>query len=245
MPSFVKRSPRARRSRLRPLISCEHGGNAVPAEYARLFRGAAGLLDSHRGLDFGALEMAAALGTRLGVQPITATTTRLVVDLNRSPHARTVFSDYTRVLSAADRAVIMDRYYWPYRSAVERKVQGAIARGGTVVHIASHSFTPMLKGKARNCDVGLLYDPRRPGERRFVDAWRAELAARAPQLRVRRNYPYRGDSDALVTHLRRLHGPRRYLGLELEVNQMHVGSRSWHEILAAVGDALAVALERG
>ena len=75
----------ARRTRRRLLVSCEHGGNRVPKAYAPLFAGAADVLATHRGFDIGALEVARAFGRRLGVTPFTATTTRLVVDLNRSP----------------------------------------------------------------------------------------------------------------------------------------------------------------
>src|SRR5689334_7316509 len=132
MRSSAKRSPTASRSRPRRrqlLVSCEHGGNRVPAAYAHLFAGAADVLDSHRGLDFGALEVARAFGRRLDVAPFTATTTRLVVDLNRSPYHRNVFSEYTRVLGRTERAAAMAAHYWPYRSAVERAVDRAVAAG--------------------------------------------------------------------------------------------------------------------
>ena len=48
-----------------------------------------------------------------------------------------------------------------------------------------------------------------------------------PDLRVRLNYPYRGDSDGLTTWLRRRHPAARYLGIELEINQALVGGRRW------------------
>jgi hypothetical protein len=67
------------------------------------------VLDSHRGLDYGALEVARAFGTRLGVVPFTATTTRLVVDLNRSSYHPNVFSEYTRVLTREQRVAAMAR----------------------------------------------------------------------------------------------------------------------------------------
>src|SRR5688572_18373600 len=83
MKRSAKRWPAARRSRRRRLlVSCEHGGNRVPAAYAPLFADAADVLATHRGYDLGALEVARAFGRRLGVTPVTATTTRLVVDLN-------------------------------------------------------------------------------------------------------------------------------------------------------------------
>src|SRR5690606_34001905 len=107
-------------------VSCEHGGNVVPAPYVPLFAGAAAVLDSHRGMDFGALEVASAFGQRLGVTPFTATTTRLVVDLNRSPNHRDVFSEYTRGLPPEERAAAMAAHYWPYRKAVEGAAAAAV-----------------------------------------------------------------------------------------------------------------------
>jgi hypothetical protein len=66
----------------------------------------------------------------------------------------------------------------------------------------------------------------------------------APAFRVRRNYPYLGGSDSLVTHLRRVHGERAYAGVELEVNQRHVATRGWPALVAAVTDAFEAALEK-
>jgi predicted N-formylglutamate amidohydrolase len=229
--------------RRRLLVSCEHGGNRVPAEYASLFAEAADVLDSHRGLDYGALEVARAFGRRLGIEPFVATTTRLVVDLNRSPHHKNVFSEYTRSLTPEQRVVAMARHYWPYRNAVVGRVDRAVAAGETVVHVSSHSFTPVLRGEARNCDVGFLYDPARRGEVRFVEAWAAAIAVAAPELALRRNYPYRGTSDALVTHLRRRHAAARYAGVEVEVNQKHVGSSGWRALVALLATTLAAAAE--
>ena len=235
----------ARLARRRLLVSCEHGGNRVPKKYAPLFAGAAGVLATHRGLDIGALEVARAFGRKLGVTPFTATTTRLVVDLNRSPGNPAVFSSYTRGLDGEQRAAALAAYYWPYRNAVEGAVADAIAAGESVLHVSAHSFTPVLRGETRNCDVGFLYDPARRGEVRFIEAWHAALRAAAPELRLRRNYPYLGVSDALVTHLRRRYASRGYLGMELELNQKHVGSRGWRALVAVLGATLATAVEQG
>jgi predicted N-formylglutamate amidohydrolase len=215
----------------------------VPPAYAPLFVGAESVLDSHRGMDFGAHEVARAFGERLGVTPATATVTRLVVDLNRSPYHRNVFSEYTRPLSRDAKRAAMDAHYWPYRKDVERRVERAVRAGGFVLHVSAHSFTPELNGEVRNCDLGLLYDPRSGSERRFSDALHAALGVHAPALRVRRNYPYPGVSDSLVTHLRRLHGDRAYAGVELEVNQKHVGTPEWRALVAMLADALEAVLE--
>ena len=249
MRSSARRSRAASRSRRRGrrpsglLVSCEHGGNGVPPEYAPLFAEARRVLESHRGMDFGARYVALAFGARLGVTPAIGTVTRLVVDLNRSPHHRTVFSEYTRGLSREQKSAVLDAHYRPYRTAVEGLVERTVRSGAFALHVSAHSFTPELHGKVRNCDVGLLYDPRSESERRFIEAWHAALAVHAPALRVRRNYPYRGVSDSLVTHLRRLHGQRTYAGVELEVNQKHVGTPGWHALVATLTDALEAAVQ--
>ncbi len=232
-----------RRTRRRLLVSCEHGGNRVPKKYAPRFAGAADVLATHRGFDLGALAVARAFGRRLGVSPFTATTTRLVVDLNRSPGNPTVFSAYMRGLEDEQRAAALAKHYWPYRKAVEDAVAAAVAAREAVLHVSAHSFTPVLRGEVRNCDVGFLYDPRRRGEVRFVEAWYAALDAAAPELVLRRNYPYRGVSDALVTQLRRRYGSRGYIGMELEVNQKHVGGRGWRALVAVLAATLEAAVE--
>jgi predicted N-formylglutamate amidohydrolase len=214
----------------------------VPSAYAALFAGAEAVLDSHRGLDYGALETAHAFGVRLGVEPVAATTTRLVVDLNRSPGHRNLFSEYTRGLDRAARDAALRAHYRPYRERVERDVARAVERGSFVLHVSSHSFTPVLRGEVRNCDVGFLYDPARRSERRFIDAWHAALAERDPGLRLRRNYPYKGVSDSLVTYLRHRHGDRSYAGVELEVNQKHCAAPHWRALVESLTESLARAV---
>jgi predicted N-formylglutamate amidohydrolase len=230
--------------RRRLLVSCEHGGNRVPARYVALFEGAADVLATHRGYDLGAREVARAFGRTLGVEPFVGTTTRLVVDLNRSPGNRNVFSAYTRSLPAAERAAALAAHYWPYRKAVEAAVTDAMRARTPVLHVSAHSFTPQLRGEVRNCDVGFLYDPAVRGEVRFVEAWYAALRQAAPALVLRRNYPYRGVSDSLVTQLRRRFARRGYVGMELEINQKHVGTRGWRALIGVLAATLAAAVGR-
>jgi predicted N-formylglutamate amidohydrolase len=226
------------------LVTCEHGGNRVPARYRELFRGHEDLLDSHRGYDPGALALARDLAAALDAPLVISTVSRLVVDLNRSPYHPRLFSPVTRAAPAAVRREIVTRHYLPYRAEVEARVAAAAARGRRTIHVSAHSFTPVLDGVVRNADVGLLYDPARSGEARLCAAWQAALREAAPALRVRRNYPYAGTSDGLTTHLRRHFGPRAYVGVELEVNQARAfaGGRAWARLRHAVVGALAVAV---
>lgn len=207
------------RDRERLLLTCEHGGFRVPRELRPLFAGAERTLRSHRGFDRGALLLARRLARRTGAPLLASTTTRLVVDLNRSAHHPQVLGPRLRGLSRETRAALLARHHAPHRTALERAVARRGQRGGRTVHVAVHSFAPRLGGRPRELDVGLLYDPSRRAERAFCARWKDLLEGMDEGLRVRRNAPYRGRTDGLPTWLRRRFGPSAYLGIELEVGQ--------------------------
>ena len=163
--------------------------------------------------------MARALARAFTAPVVTSTVSRLLIDLNRSIGHPRLFSIATRSVPAALRSKIVEQHYRPYRDQVEQSVHRLVSRGSRVIHISSHSFTPVLDGKVRDADVGLLYDPRRRGEAELCARWKASLAASAPRLRVRRNYPYAGKGDGLTSHLRAGFPNGAYVGVELEVNQ--------------------------
>ena len=203
------------------LVTCEHGGNRIPVRYRALFAPLRTALSSHRGYDPGALVVARDLAKAFDAELLYSTTSRLLVELNRSPGNPRLWSEAIRALPLEERKRILERHYKPYRNAVESRVSAAIANGDRVLHISSHSFTPRLDGVERTADLGLLYDPARARERAICLEWQRELRTTAPGLSVRRNYPYRGYDDGLTTHLRRLHPDARYAGIELEVNQAY------------------------
>jgi predicted N-formylglutamate amidohydrolase len=207
------------------LVTAEHGGNAVPADYRSLFRGRAKLLASHRGWDPGALSLAERLAAELDAPVVTATVTRLLVDLNRSPHNPRVFSEVTRPLPRSERVELLEQYHRPHWDAVRGHISRAVTRRRRVLHLAIHTFTPVLDGVMRKPDVAVLYDPRRPAEAGLVAAWVRSLVAALPSRVVRRNDPYRGAGDGLPTAMRRELAPASYMGIELEINQRHVGAR--------------------
>jgi len=202
----------------RIVISCEHASNAVPAAYRGLFTGEDGVLGTHRALDIGAAPLARRMARAAGAPLHLGGVTRLLVDLNRSRGHRGLFSEFSRPLPRADRKRLLERHYRPYRDAVARDIEAGVARGGRVVHLSVHSFTPELNGVARRCDLGLLYDPKRSREKRLALAWQALLRAERDWV-VRRNYPYTGVQDGFIPRLRKRFAERSYAGLELEVNQ--------------------------
>jgi predicted N-formylglutamate amidohydrolase len=226
------------------VVTCEHGGNRIPAPYRALFQGHAELLDTHRGYDPGALVMAKALAEALRAPLVTSTVSRLLIDLNRSIGHPQLFSKVTRGIPATLREGIVARHYLPYRAQVERLVRRSVSRGRRVIHVSSHSFTPELDGHVRRADVGLLYHPGRRGEVQLCARWKTSLANMAPELSVRRNYPYAGKGDGLTSYLRRCFPPAAYVGIELEVNQKIVfaGGRRWTALRRVLVDSLHAAL---
>jgi predicted N-formylglutamate amidohydrolase len=233
-----------RKQDLALLVTCEHGGNRVPSAYKEWFADADKALASHRGYDPGALAMARTLARRLDAPLIFATVSRLVVELNRSTRNPRLFSSFIRRAPEAIRREVFERYYVPHWASVQAAVQRALERHSRVVHVGSHSFTPLLDGRVRDIDIGLLYDPARAGEVALCARWRDAIRRRAPQWTVRRNYPYAGASDGLTTELRRRFSPMQYLGIELEINQRNplTGGSTWkmmrREVAAAFGDVL-------
>lgn len=202
------------------VITCEHGGRQLPAVYRPLFRNAGSVLDSHRGYDAGALFVYNKL-LPLADYHQHNLITRLLIDFNRSQNHPHCFSQYTRELSRDTKQEILRQYYLPYRTALEQVLSDALQKQRQIIHISVHSFTPELDGQIRTNAIGLLYDPSRTAEKQFCTEWRRLLQQKAPGRQVRFNYPYRGSSDGLTTALRRQFG-RHYLGIELEINQLHL-----------------------
>lgn len=226
------------------VITCEHGGNRIPAPYRQLFRNCRTLLDSHRGFDPGALIMATAMARNFTAPLLTSTTSRLLVDLNRSIGHRNLHMDAIRELPEEIRQEIIDQYYQPYRTEAERLVKEGISRRGRVIHISCHSFTNNLNGEVRSTDVGLLYDPARREERSLCANWKSVLKASYPSLEVRRNFPYEGRNDGFTSTLRRKFQPDLYVGIELELNQKNLlpPVKKWAALRKAITSSLDATL---
>lgn len=199
-------------------VSCEHAVNKIPSVYLDLFHKHESLLQTHRAVDFGALDIATQLSQKFACDHTIATVSRLLIDCNRSLNNAHCFSEFTQTLPQAKKQILIDNYYLPYRHQTESLIQKHIDKGEQVLHISSHSFTPVFNNETRNGDICLLYDPRRHGEKEVAREWRGLLQATS-DYHVRMNYPYRGVSDGFTTALRKKHTEANYLGFELEINQ--------------------------
>lgn len=223
------------------VVTCEHAGNEVPAAYASCFAGAEEAIQSHRGWDPGTLGVGLRLSTRLAAPLVATTTTRLLVEANRSLHATDLFSAYTRGLSGPERSRIIEDHYLPHRRTIEGLIRSWIHAGERVLHLAVHSFTDVLDGIVRDMDLGLLYDPARTSERTLCESWAPGLVA-AGGLRVAFNRPYLGTDDGLTTFLRTMFPDDSYTGIEIELRQ---GLLGLPEEQVRMGDLLSATLPGG
>ncbi|MFT5847524.1 MAG: putative N-formylglutamate amidohydrolase [Psychroserpens sp.] len=214
---------------LKLIITCEHGGNKIPTPYLHLFKANKELLETHRGFDLGALDVFEYL------KPISnysksSTTSRLLIELNRSLQNSQLFSEYSKTLNLSKKEHIIKANYLPYRNDIELIISNFISKGETVLHLSIHSFTPTLNGIKRDCDIGLLYDPKICSEKQVSVGLKSQIKTGNPQLRVRFNYPYLGKSDGFTTHLRRKF-KQNYIGIEIEINQKHSKSNQMNVVL--------------
>lgn len=201
------------------IVTCEHGGHKIPLSCRRYFTGRRHVLQSHRGWDKGALELARELATAIRAPLVASETSRLLVDLNRSLHHPRLFSEFTDNCNAETKQNILNAFYLPYRNNVDHRVKTATKNRKSVIHFSIHSFTPRLGNKIRNTDIGLLYDPGRKTERRLCISLQESIGKMAGAWKVRRNYPYRGNADGFTTWLRKKYNDKQYCGIEIEINQ--------------------------
>ncbi len=215
------------------ILSCEHGGGTIPAAYNPIFEDALSTLEIHRIFDYGALELFHRLKNEFTGFSHYATVSRLLVDLNRSLEATSLFSEFEDDFTAAQKQTILDEYYHPFRNRFIQYLEPVFNGGDFVVHVSVHSFTPILNGVERDADIGILFDPSFAQEKRLATMWKRLIAKRLPYLKIRFNYPYLGKTDGHVVYYRRRY-PRQYAGLELELNYRCVDDP---EILAGLSDS--------
>ncbi len=207
--------------KLRPVVTCEHAGNTVPLNYAHLFHGKEEILQSHRGWDPGAVEVATALSKELSAPFFICETTRLLVEPNRSLHSESLFSEYSQSLTDAEKNHLLENYYHPHRSAVEQLIRNS---SDGILHLSIHTFTPVWDGRERIIDLGLLFDPDRTNEAKVCEDYRTKLKKSLPAMNIEFNAPYKGIDDGFTTYLRTQFDNDRYLGIEIEINQKFVGT---------------------
>jgi predicted N-formylglutamate amidohydrolase len=224
------------------VVIADHASNAMPAEYASLGMPAAELR-RHIAYDIGVAALSRAMAATLGCPAVLSRFSRLLIDPNRGD------DDPTLVMRLSDGAIVpgnarvddaevrrrQERFALPYHRAVTGVIDRMIATGPAPAVVSIHSFTPVMKGRARPWHVGVLWDadPRLPAP--LLEALR-----RDPDIVTGDNEPYDGalEGDSMMRH-----GTSRGLAHALiEVRQDLIVEDSdaarWGEKLAAVLEPL-------
>lgn len=201
------------------ILSSEHGVNNIPNKYANLFTPYQDLLETHRGIDIGSLDLAIYLHQHLPADFVQAQVSRLLIDCNRSLKHPQCFSEISITLPNSEKKAIMETYYLSYRNKIKQLIEETIAQDQIILHLSIHSFTPIWQDAIRTTDIGLLYDPRRRLEKYIAKQLQNNIKAKNSPFRIRMNYPYKGISDGFTTTLRKIIPEDKYIGLEIEMNQ--------------------------
>jgi predicted N-formylglutamate amidohydrolase len=224
------------------IITCEHAGNQVPELYNHIFSHIRDILESHRGYDPGALQIARFLATEYNSPLFICETTRLLIEPNRSLDNNQLYSEYSKKLVETDRDQILQQYYYPHRNGVEELI---LKLSKPVLHLSIHTFTPVLDGKERKVDLGLLFDPDRISELDFCRKLMDGLEQILPGLTIEFNEPYKGTDDGFTTYLRTKFDDQDYLGIEIEINQKFLGTEKWELISVGLKEVLFNLLYEG
>jgi predicted N-formylglutamate amidohydrolase len=222
------------RSTSRVLLTCEHATNRLPwtARSSPELRAA---LASHWGWDIGAWALTREIARRLRAGAIGGRWSRLVIDLNRRvgdptlirARAGDVLLPWNRKLGSQEIERRVMGYHAPYHLEVDRLILRRIVRGVRPLLLAIHSFTPVLDGRARPFEVGVLYDRHRGLARRLG------AGLREAGLSMRYNEPYSGLAGMMYAVDR--HGSHHGLPcLELELNQELLARRGAVRRLGAI-----------
>ena len=226
-----------RRGRGGVVLVCEHASNHIPPDFRDLGLGAADLA-RHIAWDIGAFAVAERLSVLLDAPLVSATHSRLLIDLNRDPAAPdsiVAHSEDTAIpgnldLAPGERQRRRQWLYQPFHAALDALLDERAALAWPTALVSIHSFTPSYLGRTRPWHAGLIFRD----DRRLSDRLLAALG-RDRELNLGVNEPY-GPGDG-VYHTIGRHGEGRGLPCAmLEVRQDQIaevaGQARWAARLA-------------
>ena len=226
------------------LLVCDHASRRFP-----IVLGTMGLdpvaRRCHLALDIGAGALTERLANALSVTAVMCQYSRLIVDCNRQlmdPSAFLEFGDGVIVrgnhnLQMDEKEARADEIYWPYHNAITLQIERLQAQGRPPIFIAVHSFTPVLNGESRACEIGVLWDADRVTAEIFVHD------LREAGFNVGDNEPYSGKdlADYTIDHHAEAAGlPHVSIEIRQDLVNTEEGAERWACILDnALRDILA------
>jgi len=211
------------------LLVCDHASRRFPAAVASLGLDEQGQR-CHLAWDIGAGAVTERIAAELQVTAVLAEYSRLVVDCNRNlmdPSAFLEFGDGriipgNRGLSQQAKDVRASEIFWPYHHAIDVEIRRLATAERAPAFYSVHSFTPILDGVKRDCEIGVMWDADRPTAEIVIDGFRRH------GYNVGDNEPYSGKAPMDYT----IDNHAEAMGLP------HVGIEIRHDLL---GDEQGVA----
>ena len=231
--------------RLPAVVTCDHGGDAVPEKLNGLGLDPAER-QRHIAWDIGASAVARSLAQQLDVPAILGSYSRLVIDLNRPPEDLTSIREISdgvlvrgnRNLSAEETAQRIETIFDPYHDAVAAAMGRAAERVSAPALVSIHSFTPVMKGYERPWHIGVLFGP----DARIAKPLIAALSQK-PEVCVGENKPYSGFDlfgYTVETHAMPGGHPNILLEIRQDLIDTQQGAAHWAQVIA---DALGPILQ--
>lgn len=176
------------------VLLCEHAGRAVPGSLGTLGVDA-DVLNSHRGWDIGAEDVARRLARALQAPLVIQRYSRLVIDCNRPPGSAEsipVISDHREIpgnrdADQSDKDARLREIFDP----MDQQIRDLFKRQKPRATFSIHSFTPSMDGFDRPWHAGFL-------TRRSIstaDALISHILSEDPKLSLALNKPYTVDDD--------------------------------------------------
>ena len=203
----------------RLVVSCEHASHRIPKPLKTSAEDR-GWLKTHWGYDIGAAEVTRQLVRRKSCVALLARFSRLICDANRHPDHEDLIRvttegyplSFNQGLTAAEKERRLNLYHRPFHDLLDECLAERVARGGDVVLLSIHSFTPVFEGKLRPMEMGVLFDRFEPIAKRL--AGHLEDVGFKTAL----NEPYSGMEGQMYAPHR--HGQKHgVIYLELEIRQ--------------------------
>lgn len=222
------------------ILTCEHATRFIPKKQTDFFkphehpegpwgkRTVQQLLDDHWGWDLGALGVARHLQQQLKVPLVVFPLSRLLLepeDLRNPPDSLFRYG-LAASLPLQDKQQLYHQYWLPHIQQIEHEVKKARLHKWRLLHFGIHTFTPVKNGVRRITDIGIQFDTKRPIESALARKLKHRLQPQLPGVRIRLNYPYRGASEGLTSWLRKKFSGSVYAGFEMEVNNIHVRTKT-------------------
>lgn len=174
------------------LLVCEHASRFIPAALDDLGLDHAAARE-HIAWDIGALALAEHLAEVLGATLLAANYSRLLIDLNRPPHAPDSIPLSSEIypipgnrhLDDAAREYRRECLFNPFHARLQSLIDQRLGQGRPVRVVGIHSFTPVFHGQPRTLEVGVLFGKSEDYAQRLIAGLRQQ------PLKVAGNEPYK------------------------------------------------------